>query len=939
MSERSGVETLIAPAIRGAWGRAGRGFKACVAVGALLAVLAGAVVSAPAAGQEATSGDVEVRIVARKLESGRIEFDLQQRSSDDTWGDRRLPRVRFFPTTAGVGRWLASSALDLPAGEVRIVARKLTDGRIEFGLQQRDSDDTWGDRQLPRVRFFPTTARVGRWLASSPLTLAASPPGDRPEQGAGRQTGRPAIGYTSITDGDGHSCALHSSGTVDCWGANADGQAGAPAGRFTAVAAGGGHSCGLRTNSAIECWGYNGFGQADPPAGRFTAISAGGSHSCGLRTDGTIECWGYNEDGQADPPAGRFTAVSAGGLHSCGLRSDGTIACWGANAEWRVTSCEADPADGDIPLCVAEHVHTGQADPPAGRFTAVSAGWRHSCGLRSDGTIECWGRNEDGQADPPAGRFRAVSAGGTIVTARAGGHSCGLRIDGTIECWGYNARGQADAPPGEFTAVSAGGHFSCGIRTAGTTECWGGWGEGAREHAVVLEVPLIHGNTAQHAAASSGDPMELPGVPWNVRVELSESSRMVVHWKPPTTGGEVSYYFVDAIFSGEFYPPVDPRSVQGAQSFVSEVTNRLPARTIVHDGRENYALVIDYSVFDPKKNGWKQGGTVSGHGAVRVVAMNRDGLAVSEGATVPSERSRDHHASRALAEDVVVEYGDAFPWLDEAWNYITEREQSTDPRYNNHRSKAFYFVSETRLNSFAGDWHDRCDGTVPCSAFKGMYVPASRYYAPDLDPDSYWGSRIPRMKTGTVQSLAYVYTLSNDAPINPLAVVAGHLYFHRTVESGRSHLPPDSEPGDSEPGFRRTYSDRPIEAYAIVAGLLFREHLFASDPLLRDIDPYTVGCVAWRPPTAEESFEIGRSTLSGQVPQWFYDTYQNPDGSYNLDMLWRDVLALDGHARYFAIYALKDHFGGYCPEALHQLATGAVDQLDTGNPWRQGGCP
>ena len=167
MSERSGVETLKAPAIRGAWGRAGRGFKACVAVGALVVVLAGAVVSSPVAGQEATDGDVEVRIVARKLTDGRIEFGLQQRAADDTWGDRQLPRVRFFPTTAGVGRWLASSPLDLPVGEVRIVARKLESGRIEFGLQQRSPDDTWGDRQLPRVRFFPTTAGVGRWLASS----------------------------------------------------------------------------------------------------------------------------------------------------------------------------------------------------------------------------------------------------------------------------------------------------------------------------------------------------------------------------------------------------------------------------------------------------------------------------------------------------------------------------------------------------------------------------------------------------------------------------------------------------------------------------------------------------------------------------------------------------------------------------------------------------
>ena len=120
---------------------------------------------------EAAATTVVVRIVARKLDSGRIEFGLQQRHGD-TWENRQLPRVRYFPTTAGVNRWLTSSALDVPAGEVRIVARKLDSGRIEFGLQQRHGD-TWENRQLPRVRYFPTTAGVNRWLTSSALTLTA----------------------------------------------------------------------------------------------------------------------------------------------------------------------------------------------------------------------------------------------------------------------------------------------------------------------------------------------------------------------------------------------------------------------------------------------------------------------------------------------------------------------------------------------------------------------------------------------------------------------------------------------------------------------------------------------------------------------------------------------------------------------------------------------
>ena len=59
---------------------------ACVAAVALRAVLGSAVVASPVAGQEGNTGSdsAAVRIVARKLESGRIEFGLQQRQADNS---------------------------------------------------------------------------------------------------------------------------------------------------------------------------------------------------------------------------------------------------------------------------------------------------------------------------------------------------------------------------------------------------------------------------------------------------------------------------------------------------------------------------------------------------------------------------------------------------------------------------------------------------------------------------------------------------------------------------------------------------------------------------------------------------------------------------------------------------------------------------------------
>ena len=163
---------------RAAWGRGAR--LVCVALAALLSVLSAVLVTTSSVAQAA---EEEVRIVARRLDDGRVESALQQRQADDSWGDRQLPRARLFPTDATTGHWLVSSPLTLTVSgteeEVRIVARRLDDGRVEFALQQRQADDSWGDRQLPRARLFPTDATIGHWLVSSPVSLDnTDSPGD-----------------------------------------------------------------------------------------------------------------------------------------------------------------------------------------------------------------------------------------------------------------------------------------------------------------------------------------------------------------------------------------------------------------------------------------------------------------------------------------------------------------------------------------------------------------------------------------------------------------------------------------------------------------------------------------------------------------------------------------------------------------------------------------
>ena len=137
----------------------------------------------------------------------------------------------------------------------------------------------------------------------------------------------------------------------------------------------------------------------------------------------------------------RFSAVSVGSSHACGLRANGQITCWGSN-------------------------RFGAADAPAGSFSAVSVGGLHSCGLRANGQITCWGSNRFGAADAPAGSFSAVFAGGR--------HACGLRTNGEIECWGEPfTHDLEEVPGGSFIEVSFGFLQACGLRTNGEIECWG----------------------------------------------------------------------------------------------------------------------------------------------------------------------------------------------------------------------------------------------------------------------------------------------------------------------------------------------------------------------------------------------------------------------------------------------------------------------------------
>lgn len=260
-------------------------------------------------------------------------------------------------------------------------------------------------------------------------------------------------GFSSVTAGANHSCAIRNDGFLTCWGLASDGRTLPPNQIFTVVSAGSDHNCGIDLDGATSCWGRNNSGKSDPPLGSFTDIAAGVSQSCGIRSDQTIACWGSDFNGVSTPPNGLFIEVSTGNELSCGLTTDQNIVCWGLaqlltdvpTGEFHTISAGRDFACA-IREPTNEVVCWGDSssnadEPPAVPMQSLSAGTDHACGIQLDSSAICWGLNIDGQSNPPS-----ASTVNLIDIASGFRHSCALNEERELICWGNNNQGQLNAP-------------------------------------------------------------------------------------------------------------------------------------------------------------------------------------------------------------------------------------------------------------------------------------------------------------------------------------------------------------------------------------------------------------------------------------------------------------------------------------------------------------
>jgi len=330
----------------------------------------------------------------------------------------------------------------------------------------------------------------------------------------------------SVASGYAGSCALLTSGSVDCWGYGHFGQLGN--GSFYSPTVSG------VQGSAVPV-AVTGVGGTGTLTGVASLVSANYS-LCALLTSGGVDCWGDGADGEMGNRT-FYTGIQAGSAfpvavtgvggtgtlsgvasltsadHSfCALLTSGGVDCWGYGADGQLgngTFYTGTQPGSAFPVAVTGVGGTGTLTGVAG-LTGASENF---CARLTSGGLDCWGQGSKGQlgdgtfytaanfgsAAPVA--VKGVGGTGTLtgVASLAGfsGGSCARLTSGQVDCWGQGSSGQlgnggigSSAAPVAVKGVGGSGtltgvasltsaqYGSCARLTSGRVDCWGesNWG-------------------------------------------------------------------------------------------------------------------------------------------------------------------------------------------------------------------------------------------------------------------------------------------------------------------------------------------------------------------------------------------------------------------------------------------------------------------------------
>ncbi|MBU1537418.1 hypothetical protein KKF84_19030, partial [Myxococcota bacterium] len=197
-----------------------------------------------------------------------------------------------------------------------------------------------------------------------------------------------------------------------------------------------------------------------------TDISAGSGFTCAVTSGGAVYCWGENLHGKLgtgdttdhfvptliNTPLSDFIQVSAGASNACAVRSTGTVQCWGINDNGNMGRCTSGSENQLSPAAVIQYCPSTQLM----NVVQVEVAFSHVC-ARTNATdsnqVYCWGNNYFGQI-------------GLNNTSSPIDHaSLALRVAHTSQ----------PTAPVEAQQISVGAFHSCAIGYGPVAQiyCWG----------------------------------------------------------------------------------------------------------------------------------------------------------------------------------------------------------------------------------------------------------------------------------------------------------------------------------------------------------------------------------------------------------------------------------------------------------------------------------
>ena len=375
-------------------------------------------------------------------------------------------------------------------------------------------------------------------------------------------------------------------------------------------------SCGARTGLRGEPIGPD----AGPPRtiDAHHHLALGMNHTC-LVVAGTVRCWGQNRGGElgdgttnaSSVPVtvvgiddAAFVASGIGfdvegtrGSHTCVIRSDFSVWCWGENVEGNTDASLAHPT-----------LVPARVDGVEGVVNLAVSGFEN-CAVLADGTAKCWGSDElgalgDGQADGAMRGPVAVKNLDDVREIDVGAAACALRGDGTVWCWGdaqSGALGNGGAIDGDVVAESS----PVPVASLVTDAIHLGGSGGAPECALLSGGGVTCWGLVVGAEATRSTPAVVAGLAnaTSIAVAAAHACALLADGTVTCWGSNYDGGLGNGVYAADVFPPVP---VTGLSNVVE----------IASGGWHTCALVADGSVWCWGQNGFGE----LGDGTL----MNRD---------------------------------------------------------------------------------------------------------------------------------------------------------------------------------------------------------------------------------------------------------------------------------------------------------------------------